>query len=126
MEFKFIEKYYFQNKGGINEFQGCYIFWLITKPFQFRWFTDCGDWFIYIHLGKYYWRLGRAGIMRGSVDRDSRLKQYFKNLNIKKLESLKLQYEFNSDMERVYGGKNGSREDYIAKMIGEEIKLRGE
>jgi nuclear transport factor 2 (NTF2) superfamily protein len=38
---------------------------LITKPFQFRWFTDCGEWFLYIHLGKRYWRFSGAGYMKG-------------------------------------------------------------
>lgn len=36
-----------------------------TKPFQFRWFTDCGYWFLYIHFGKRYFRFSDAGFLTG-------------------------------------------------------------
>jgi hypothetical protein len=36
-----------------------------SKLFQFRWFTDCGYWFIYIHIGKRYYRFSNAGYLSG-------------------------------------------------------------
>jgi hypothetical protein len=39
-----------------------------SKPFQFRWFMDCGEWFIYIHIGKRYWRFSSAGYLKGRVN----------------------------------------------------------
>jgi hypothetical protein len=36
-----------------------------SKLFQFRWFTDCGYWFIYIHIGKRYYRFSNAGFLSG-------------------------------------------------------------
>lgn len=38
-----------------------------TKLFQFRWFTDCGYWFIYIYLGSRYYRFGSAGFLTGKL-----------------------------------------------------------
>lgn len=48
-----------------NSYQGVFIFHLVSKNknFQFRWFTDCGEWFIYIHLGKRWWRFSGAGYL---------------------------------------------------------------
>ena len=48
-----------------KKYQGTYIFEIISKPFQFRWFTDCGEWFIYIHLGNHWLRFSSVGYMRG-------------------------------------------------------------
>lgn len=30
---------------------------------RINWFTDCGDWFFYIILGKRFWRFSSAGYM---------------------------------------------------------------
>lgn len=39
--------------------------WFVTKPLQIRWFTDFGEWFFYIHIGKRYWRFSSAGYLKG-------------------------------------------------------------
>lgn len=63
MELKLFQRYYID-----GEFEGWYFIWLVTKHFQFRWFTDCGEWFFYIHLGKKYWRFSGAGYMKGKIN----------------------------------------------------------
>ena len=65
MILKINEPYYFDRLNGYRDYQGTHIFQFITKPFQFRWFTDCGEWFLYIHLGKKWWRFSGAGYMKG-------------------------------------------------------------
>ena len=40
-------------------------FSFISKLFQIRWFMDDGFWFIYVHLGKRYWRFSNAGYLSG-------------------------------------------------------------
>jgi hypothetical protein len=40
-------------------------FSFISKLFQFRWFMDCGEWFLYIHLGKRYYRFSSCGFLQG-------------------------------------------------------------
>jgi hypothetical protein len=49
-----------------NSYQGKFYFYLVTRKgnFQFRWFTDCGDWFLYIHIGKNWWRFGSCGFLK--------------------------------------------------------------
>lgn len=46
------------------------ILWLTIKNFTFRWFTDCGEWFIYLEHEKdgttKYVRFSSAGYMKGS------------------------------------------------------------
>ena len=37
----------------------------ISKYFQFRWFKDFEEWFLYIHLGKKFWRFSSAGYLKG-------------------------------------------------------------
>ncbi len=66
MAFKILRPYYTcYPPNGLMDYQGIYILYLITKLFQFRWFTDCGEWFLYIHLGKKWWRFSGAGYMKG-------------------------------------------------------------
>jgi len=43
-----------------------YLF-LKVGPFVINWFTDCGDWFIYVYLGKRYWRFSSAGFLSGQL-----------------------------------------------------------
>lgn len=65
MILKINEKYYTGGDHHQNIYQGTYIFHLVANYFQFRWFTDCGEWFLYIHLGKRWWRFSGAGYMKG-------------------------------------------------------------
>jgi hypothetical protein len=58
-----INEKYRSSNGGL---QGTYVFHLVSKYFQFRWFTDCGEWFIYIHIGKKWCRFSGAGFMKSS------------------------------------------------------------
>ncbi len=41
------------------------IFYLLTKRFQLKWFTDCGNWFLYIHVGKRWIRFSNCGFVKG-------------------------------------------------------------
>lgn len=56
------KKYY---TDTLNEYQGTRFLVLISKNkgFQFRWFTDCGHWFIYIHIGQRWCRFSSAGFL---------------------------------------------------------------
>jgi hypothetical protein len=36
-----------------------------TKCFALSWFTEFDEWFIYIVLGKKYWRFSSAGYLKG-------------------------------------------------------------
>ena len=65
MTLKINEKYYTHYPHEYKNYQGTHILNLVTKPFQFRWFTDCGEWFLYIHLGERWWRFSGAGYMKG-------------------------------------------------------------
>lgn len=67
MRLRLFEKYYTNNK-----FQGWYLIIFRSKLFQFRWFTDCGDWFLYIHLGRKYWRFSSAGFLKGKLNSKGR------------------------------------------------------
>jgi len=49
-----------------GSYQGKFKFHFVSKYFQFRWFTDCREWFLYIHLGKRWWRFSGAGFMKSS------------------------------------------------------------
>jgi hypothetical protein len=61
-------KTYFELKIATPYTNGWLYFYLILNPlFQFRWFTDCGDWFLYIHICKYYVRFSSAGFKAGKV-----------------------------------------------------------
>jgi hypothetical protein len=63
--FRIFQPYYFYCHEGFRDYQGMYIFHLVTNYCQFRWFTDCGEWFLYIHIGKRWWRFSGAGYMKG-------------------------------------------------------------
>lgn len=58
---KLLEKYYTNS----NIYQGLYILVFRIKLISFSWFTDCGDWFVYITLGKRWYRFSSAGFMKG-------------------------------------------------------------
>ena len=45
-------------------YQGVHIFYLVTKWFQFRWFTEREKWFIYIHVGKRWWKFSNKKLSR--------------------------------------------------------------
>lgn len=67
-------KFYGDEKRNSNEFKilnkyynGWKFLIVRSKWFQFRWFTDCGWWFLYIHLGKRYWRFSDAGYRSGKT-----------------------------------------------------------
>ena len=45
--------------------QGIYILYFKIFNFKFDWFTDCGSWFLYLYLGKYYIRFSDAGFIKG-------------------------------------------------------------
>lgn len=59
------EKYYTDTPS--KSYQGTEIFELIAMYFQFRLFTDCGEWFLYIHLGKRWYRFSSAGFLKGKL-----------------------------------------------------------
>lgn len=49
-KFSFMKKYYFMDNK--SSYQGSEILMLYTPIFQIKWFTDCGDWFVYLVFGK--------------------------------------------------------------------------
>lgn len=53
-----ILKKYYTNSGS---YQGINILSFKIFKFQFKWFTDCGSWFIYIYFGKNFIRLSDCG-----------------------------------------------------------------
>lgn len=57
-EFKVMRRYY----------NGWKFLILRSRLFQFRWFTDCGYWFLYIHIGKRYWRFSDIGYLSGKTN----------------------------------------------------------
>jgi len=63
MRITLFEKYY--TNEDINHPQGWYILMIICKLFKIRWFTDCGEWFLYLVLGKRYWRFSSVGFTKG-------------------------------------------------------------
>lgn len=56
------EKYYTDTAS--QSYQGTYIFMLDINKFRFSWFTDCGEWFIYIHIGSKWWRFSSCGFIK--------------------------------------------------------------
>lgn len=38
--------------------------WLTFKNFKFKWFDDCGEWFISIQICKSYWEISRCGCIK--------------------------------------------------------------
>jgi hypothetical protein len=59
------KKYYTWPGKCQDDYQGTYYLIFMTKPFSLKWFTDCGEWFVYIHIGKRWWRFSSAGYMKG-------------------------------------------------------------
>jgi nuclear transport factor 2 (NTF2) superfamily protein len=57
------KKYYYERQNGEKVFQGWTIFVLRIKRFAFRWFTDCGEWFIYLEMGKRNIRFSSCGYL---------------------------------------------------------------
>lgn len=64
MKLTLFKKYY--TIYDSSKVQGWELIIFITKYFQFKWFTDCGEWFIYIIVGKdkKWWRFSSAGFMK--------------------------------------------------------------
>lgn len=66
MELKILKKYYIDDIPNTPKiYQGIFILFFRSKYFQFKLFTDCGEWFLYIHIGKRWWRFGSAGYLKG-------------------------------------------------------------
>lgn len=65
MNIRFPKKYYTDPEKTL--FQGWYIFCLMIKGFKINWFTDCGEWFFYIYIGKRHWRFSSAGFIKGKI-----------------------------------------------------------
>ena len=49
---------------------GIYILKFKIFKFKLDWFTDCGDWFLYLYFGKNYLRFSSAGFLKGKVKED--------------------------------------------------------
>jgi len=64
MKIKLFKKYYTIHEG----YQGIDFIIFKTKWFQFKWFTDYGEWFVYIYLGKRWVRFSSCGFMKGNGD----------------------------------------------------------
>ena len=45
-----MKKYYFMEDKA-KSYQGTEIIMLCTPLIKFKWFTDCGDWFVYFVFG---------------------------------------------------------------------------
>lgn len=62
---KVFQKYY--DSGGT--YQGTYILMFKVRKFRLDWFTDCGDWFLYLYWFRKesakYVRFSSAGFMKG-------------------------------------------------------------
>ena len=58
---KLFKKYYTSH----DVYQGTYILVFRTKLVSLSWFTDCGEWFIYITIGKRWVRFSSCGFMKG-------------------------------------------------------------
>ena len=71
---KFLQPDYFDD-GITKEIIGWDILWFRTWHFFFRWFTDCGDWFVYLEWrtrkAEYYMRFSSAGFMKGKFDKNA-------------------------------------------------------
>lgn len=60
----FMKRYYY-TFGSEKRYQGIKILEFNTPLFRFKWFTDCGDWFIYIITkSETVYRFGSAGYMK--------------------------------------------------------------
>lgn len=54
---KILKKYY----TGSGSYQGINILSFKILKFKFKWFTDCGSWFIYMYFGKSFIRFSDCG-----------------------------------------------------------------
>lgn len=58
--------------GDLTLQTGWDILWFRTWHFFFKWFTDCGEWFVYLewHWKRTVWylRFSSAGFMKGKYD----------------------------------------------------------
>lgn len=61
--FKIFTKYYTNDIKCKEDYQGIYILFIKIKEYGIGWFTDCGDWFFYIYLGKHGVRFSSAGFL---------------------------------------------------------------
>jgi len=62
MKVKLFKKFY----THYGKYQGFDFIIFRTKPFQFKWFTDCGEWFVYIYFGKRWVRFSSCGFLKGN------------------------------------------------------------
>ena len=46
---------------------GTNILQLTISKLKIDWFTDCGEWFLYLYWGKKYIRFSSAGFTRGKL-----------------------------------------------------------
>jgi hypothetical protein len=60
-----LKKYY----TSLGDYQGFDFILFNTKYFKFNWFTDCGEWFVYIYFGKRYFRFSGAGFLMGKIEK---------------------------------------------------------
>lgn len=63
MKFEMMEKHYWTESHDKNTYGGIYIFCFESEPFKFNWFTDYGEWFVYITFGETWFRFSGAGFM---------------------------------------------------------------
>jgi hypothetical protein len=59
----FCKKYY----TPTGSCQGVDILIIRGKRFKIQWFTDCGEWFIYVTLGRKFYRFSGAGFLKGKT-----------------------------------------------------------
>jgi hypothetical protein len=60
MKVSLFKKYYTHS----GQYQGIEIIMFETELFKFKWFTDCGEWFLYIHWFQKWIRFGSAGFIK--------------------------------------------------------------
>ena len=61
---RILEKYYTDTKK--TDYQGTYILMFQIKKFKFNWFTDFGEWFIYVYWDKTWMRFSSIGYSKST------------------------------------------------------------
>lgn len=61
---KILERYYYKDIPSKKNEQGIIILSFKIKNFSFKWFTDCGDWFIFLISKNNYVRFSSSGFMK--------------------------------------------------------------
>jgi hypothetical protein len=67
MKFRLFKECSCRPEGGCGKFDYVEI---KSRFFGFYWFVDCGEWFIYITIGKRWWRFSSCGYLSGRRDMD--------------------------------------------------------